>query len=148
MSGADITPDTIGGGFTYVIAYVPLPVITAQDGGRFDQGGFTGSGTSAGVDAYSIDDGSTSAVTGIWYELQYSQDHKNDPWSDGFRAFTMGAATPSIGYENVFVVDSGPSRPLLSPSRTSPTTTTAGIPGSRPGGELHPLLRGLGLRLH
>lgn len=107
MTDASITPSTIGGYFTHMIAYTPLPVILAQEGGRIDQGGFTGSGSGTDIDAYWVDDGSTSAVTGIWGELQYSQDHKGDPWSGGQRVFTLGAATPSIGYENVFVADSG-----------------------------------------
>jgi hypothetical protein len=107
MAGVNITPGTIGGAFTNLIVFFPSLVVTTQNGGRISQAGYVGSGSTVPVNFYS-DDGSATAISGNWLQLNLSEDRKFDPWSSGRRVEALGGCEPHVGTENFFVQDSGP----------------------------------------
>ena len=111
MTDANITPATIGGAFTPMVAYLPARVITTQDGGRVSQAGYVGSGTTYQPNGWYVSDGSGTGVSETWALLEFSEDQKVDIWSDGFRTFALGSCEPSPGIENQFVEDTSPHPP-------------------------------------
>jgi len=114
MAGVTITPNTIGGQFTRLIAYFPAIVVTSQNGGRVTVAGFAGSGAPVAFDSFNTDNGSTSGIVGNWVALVSSQDQKIDPWAilgTGFGDFALGSCDPAIGEDNFFAQDTGPTPP-------------------------------------
>ena len=108
MAGATVTPNTIGGAFTKMVAYFPSNVVTSQNGGRITETGYAGSGASTAADGWYVYNGSTTGISGTWSQLPWSEDRKYDVWSGGFRVFSLGSCEPYPGYENQFVDDPPP----------------------------------------
>ena len=115
MAGVTITPATIGGPFTFMVAYFPSKVIHTQNGGRLSEAGYVGSGASIAADGWYVYNGSVTTASGTWAQLPWSEDQKYDVWSDGFREFSLGTDEPFPGYENQFVPDSEPHPPAPVP---------------------------------
>jgi hypothetical protein len=108
LKSATVTPATIGGAFTKMVAYFPSLVVESQNGGRISQAGYVGSGASVTVDGWYTDNGSATGVSGNWLQLDWSEDQKLDVWSGGFRTFSLGSCEPRLGYENFFTQDPPP----------------------------------------
>lgn len=102
MAGATATPGTIGGKFTHVTAFLPQPVITSQDGGRTNLGGFTGSGSATAPDSVFTGNGSATAISGTWTGIEFSEGLKQTPWTayPGWDNFALGSCEPGVGYDN------------------------------------------------
>ena len=111
MAGVTITPATVGGAFTPMVAYFPSLVVENQNGGRITQSGYVGSGASIAADNWYTYNGSVTGVSETWAQLPWSEDRKYDVWSGGFRTFSLGTAEPFPGYENQFVRDTIPDPP-------------------------------------
>ena len=108
MADANVTPNSIGGAFTRMVAYFPSFVLENQNGGRVTESGYVGSGASIAATGWFTDDGSSTGITGNWTQLNYSEDQKLDVWSGGFRTFSLGTCEPHAGYENFFINDPPP----------------------------------------
>ena len=115
MAGVTITPNTIGGPFTVMVAYFPSNVITTQNGGRISQAGYVGSGATIAADGWYVYNGSTLGISETWAQLPWSEDRKYDVWSQGARVFSLGTCEPYPGYENQFVPDAEPKPPAPAP---------------------------------
>ena len=115
MAGATVTPATIGGAFTRMVAYFPSLVVASQNGGRISQAGYVGSGASIAADGWYVDNGSATGLSGNWLQLDWSEDQKIDIWSGGFRTFSLGSCEPHLGYENFFLNDPPPVPPCPAP---------------------------------
>ena len=113
--GATITPATIGGVFTRMVAYFPSLVVENQNGGRITESGFVGSGAAVAADSWFTANGSATGIAGNWLATTWSEDQKKDIWSNGYRVFALGTCEPFPGYENQFVPDSLPKPPAPVP---------------------------------
>ena len=115
MAGATVTPATIGGAFTTMVAYFPSLVVKSQNGGRITQAGYVGSGADIAADGWYTDNGSATGISGNWLSMPYSEDQKEDVWSDGFRVFALGTCEPYPGFENQYAYDMGSPPPAPVP---------------------------------
>lgn len=98
MADASVFPNTIGGFQTLLIAFFPIPIMMAQDGGRILQGSWVGSGVSTAVDSIFVPNGSSVAVKGQWYPLWFAEDHKGNPFNPEFQEFyALGSTEPHVG---------------------------------------------------
>ena len=89
MAGVTITPATIGGPFTNLIAYFPSLTVTSQNGGRISKAGFTGSGASIAVNSYFTDDMSASGLARQLVSdksFRGSEDRSVEQWFTAVRA--------------------------------------------------------------
>ena len=77
-----IKPATVGARFSNALPWVGQPVITTRDGGRREQGGWVGSGSSHSPGSVA-DNGSSAGVAGNWggYGIEYSQGRNQATWS-------------------------------------------------------------------
>jgi hypothetical protein len=105
-----VSPATIGGRFTNVNGYLTQPIVVSGDGGRTNLGSFTGSGSSVNPDALSVDNGSTTGVTGNWVSLVNSQALKQPWWTQypGWANFAFGSCEPGVGGDNYQFNDPNP----------------------------------------
>ena len=105
MAGVNITPYTIGGVYSTVVAWLGQPVVTVKDGGRITSGGWTGSGADVTVNSYFTDDGSTTGTAGTWQYMFFSQGRKFDPWGAQLDVdYALGSMEPHVGIQETFVV--------------------------------------------
>ena len=75
-----IAPATVGGRFTSCLPWTGQPVISTQDGGRRQGGGWVGSGSPASPGSVA-DNGSSSGITGTWAEMFCTQGRNELTWS-------------------------------------------------------------------
>lgn len=121
------TPNSIGGAFSSQYAYFPSLVVTSQDGGRVNQAGFVGSGTTVTINNNEIDDGSATTLTGNWFSLYYSEGQKRDIWNpdtDG-----LGSLEPHLGNSGAFFVDFHVSSPFPGTMSYFDNDFAAGVAG-------------------
>jgi len=100
------TPATAGARFSGCVPWVGQPVVTTQDGGRRQAGGWVGSGASAATGS-TADNGSSSGITGTWQEIPNTQARNELTWS----SYLPTAAAPYYWFKADYATGSLDPRP-------------------------------------